>query len=79
MFICVGVHLGPDTLFAYQAEKRGSIDTVVKPLANYSNGGWTSFQTWKSRLPDNGHELNTKLIFADTPSRKEDYGTVELQ
>ena len=71
-------HIVDKDLFSYQAEKKGSIDTVVKPLANYSNGGWTSFQTWKSRLPDNGHELNTKLIFADTKSRKEDYGTARL-
>ena len=71
-------HIVDKDLFSYQAEKKGSIDTVVKPLANYSNGGWTSFQTWKSRLPDNGHELNTKLIFADTASRKEDYGTARL-
>ena len=71
-------HIVDKDLFSYQAEKKGSIDTVVKPLANYSNGGWTSFQTWKSRLPDNSHELNTKLIFADTASRKEDYGTARL-
>ena len=71
-------HIVDKDLFSYQAEKKGSIDTVVKPLANYSNGGWTNFQTWKSRLPDNGHELNTKLIFADTASRKEDYGTARL-
>lgn len=66
------------SLFEHQKKLNGQLETVVKPLSNYSNGLWTSFQTWKSRLPDNGQELNSKLIFADSKSRKEDYATARL-
>ena len=66
------------SLFEHQKKLNGQLETVVKPLSNYSNGLWTSFQTWKSRLPDNGQELNAKLIFADSKPRKEDYATARL-
>ena len=66
------------SLFEHQKKLNGQLETVVKPLSNYSNGLWTSFQTWKSRLPDNGQELNSKLIFADSTPRKEDYATARL-
>lgn len=66
------------SLFEHQKKLNGQLETVVKPLSNYSNGLWTSFQTWKSRLPDNGRELNSKLIFADSKPRKEDYATARL-
>nr|DAR71321.1 MAG TPA: DNA helicase [Caudoviricetes sp.] len=66
------------SLFEHQNKLNGQLETVVKPLSNYSNGLWTSFQTWKSRLPDNGQELNSKLIFADSTPRKEDYATARL-
>ena len=66
------------SLFEHQKKLNGQLETVVKPLSNYSNGLWTSFQTWKSRLPDNGQELNSKLIFADSKPRKEDYATTRL-
>ena len=65
-------------LFNYQKKHNGQLETVVKTLSNYSTGLWTTFQTWMSRLPDNGQELNSKLIFADTKSRKEDYATARL-
>ena len=66
------------SLFEHQKKLNGQLETVVKPLSNYSNGLWTSFQTWKSRLPDNGQELNSKLIFANSKPRKEDYATARL-
>nr|DAF12196.1 MAG TPA: DNA helicase [Caudoviricetes sp.] len=65
-------------LFNYQKKHNSQLETVVKTLSNYSTGLWTTFQTWMSRLPDNGQELNSKLIFADTKSRKEDYATARL-
>ena len=65
-------------LFEHQKNHKGQIETVVKTMSNYNTGLWTSFQTWKSRLPDNGQELNSKLIFADSAPRKEDYATARL-
>ena len=65
-------------LFEHQKNHKGQIETVVKTMSNYNTGLWTSFQTWKSRLPDNGQELNSKLIFADSKPRKEDYATARL-
>ena len=66
------------SLFEHQKNHKGQIETVVKTMSNYNTGLWTSFQTWKSRLPDNGQELNSKLIFADSTPRKEDYATARL-
>ena len=66
------------SLFEHQKNHKGQIETVVKTMSNYNTGLWTSFQTWKSRLPDNGQELNAKLIFADSTPRKEDYATARL-
>ena len=66
------------SLFEHQKNHKGQIETVVKTMSNYNTGLWTSFQTWKSRLPDNGQELNSKLIFADSNPRKEDYATARL-
>ena len=66
------------SLFEHQKKLNGQLDTVVKTMSNYNTGLWTSFQTWKSRLPDNGQELNSKLIFADSTPRKEDYATARL-
>ena len=65
-------------LFEHQKNHKGQIETVVKTMSNYNTGLWTSFQTWKSRLPNNGQELNSKLIFADSTPRKEDYATARL-
>ena len=66
------------SLFEHQKKLNGQLETVVKTMSNYNTGLWTSFQTWKSRLPDNGQELNSKLIFADSTPRKEDYATARL-
>ncbi len=51
------------SLFEHQKNHKGQIETVVKTI-NYN---WTMDQlpNLEVRLPDNGQELNAKLIFAD--------------
>ena len=67
------------SLVEYESKHKGQIPTVVDTLANFNSGHWIKFQSWKSKLPDNGKVLNSKLIFADDAPRKEDYATARLQ
>lgn len=61
-------HASPRTEGAVQA----------KFLANFSNGGWTKFQSYIKSLADNGAQLDQKVIFANTPTRKEDFASKRL-
>lgn len=52
----------------------GSIDPVV-PLymENFSSKMWTSFCNYIASSPDNYHQLDSKLTFANTEAKKTDY------
>lgn len=45
----------------------------LKLLSNFSSKKWTEFQTYCKSLPDNFHELDEKIIFANTKIKKSDY------
>ena len=54
-------------------------DTLdVSYLNKFSSKKWSEFLKYCSSLPDNYHELDTKLTFADTDVRKEDYVSKRL-
>ena len=42
-------------------------------LENFSSKMWTSFCNYISSLPDNYHQLDSKLTFANTEAKKTDY------
>jgi len=50
----------------------------VKSLRSFGSNTWTRFRQFLSNIGDNNHDLDTKLIFADTPTTKKDYATKRL-
>lgn len=59
----------------YSTESR----KVPKYLRNFSSKKWTEWQSYCKSLPDNYTELDTKIIFANTPVKKSDYVTRKLE
>lgn len=51
---------------------------VVKYLRDYSSNMWTEFRNYVSHISDNAHQLDDKLIFANTDVRKNDYASKRL-
>lgn len=49
------------------------VDVIPKYMANFSSGSWTQFQQYVSKVSDNYHELDEKLTFANTETKKKDY------
>lgn len=45
----------------------------VKFLSNFSSNKWTEWQKYIKSLPDNYHELDTRIAFANTEVKKTDY------
>ena len=50
----------------------------LKLMINFSSGVWEKWQKYCKTLPDNYHELDKKIIFANTDVKKEDYATKKL-
>ena len=50
----------------------------LKLMINFSSGVWEKWQKYCKTLPDNYHELDKKIIFANTVAKKEDYITKKL-
>lgn len=51
---------------------------VVKYLRDYSSNMWTEFRNYVSHISDNAHQLDDKLIFANTDVKKTDYASKKL-
>lgn len=50
----------------------------VASLEDDSSKQWMMFKNYVKRLPDNYHELDCNVIFADTPCNREDYASKRL-
>lgn len=62
-------------LEAYRKD-RGDIPgvtTVVKYLIDDSTGMWQRFQKYIANLPDNYHQLDNRIVFANTEVKQKDY------
>lgn len=63
-------------------EKRDEINienpVSIKTLGEFDSLKWTEFITYLNKMPDSTATLNQKIIFADTPSKKEDYSSTKL-
>lgn len=63
-------------------EKRDEIKVEnpvsIKTLGEFDSLKWTEFITYLNKMPDSTATLNQKIIFADTPSKKEDYSSTKL-
>lgn len=62
-------------------EKRGDIpgvNVVVKYMIDDSSSMWQRFQKYLSNLPDNFHQLDSKITFANTEVQQKDYISKKL-
>ena len=63
-------------------EKRDEIKVEnpvsIKTLGEFDSLKWTEFITYLNKMPDSTATLNQKIIFADMPSKKEDYSSTKL-
>ena len=50
----------------------------ILKLGNYSSGMWKEFKTYCKNISDNYHQLDSRLIFADTEVKKRDYASKRL-
>lgn len=54
--------------------EKSTSDTIrVNYLGNFSSGSWTSFKSYLSKCPDNYHQLDERVTFANTEIKKKDY------
>lgn len=65
-------------LISYKDRYPEDVNIVIQRLQNFGSRKWTEFMNYCMSLPDSYHELDTKLIFADTPVEKSDYATKRL-
>lgn len=45
----------------------------VKYMSNFSSKSWVDFKNYVSKVSDNYHEVDSKIVFDNTPVKKEDY------
>jgi len=59
---------------------RNEINKLVQVdlMTNFSSNVWNQWQKYCKALPDNYHELDTKIIFSNTDVKKEDYSSKRL-
>ena len=50
----------------------------VKTILEYSTGSWSKFRKFVKELPDNFHQLDEKLTFQDTVTKRSDYVSKRL-
>lgn len=46
---------------------------TVKWVSSYSSSSWQNFKKYITLLPDNSHQLDEKIVFANTEVKKKDY------
>lgn len=51
---------------------------IVKKMENFNNGVWSKFQNFVNNLPDNFHQLDSKITFKSQKIRKDDYVSKRL-
>lgn len=59
------------------AEEHGG-ETVVKDLRSFQTNSWATFRKFVQNVSDNSHQLDEKLIFANTEVKKTDYASKRL-
>lgn len=50
----------------------------VRSMSDFRSKSWRDFQSYVGNLPDNYHELDEKLTFKNTVTKKEDYASKSL-
>lgn len=67
-------------LLNYKEELSKTTDDgiMVKWLGSFSTGCWTNFKNYLNRLSDNSHQLDERIIFSNTETKKTDYVSKRL-
>lgn len=60
-------------VYDYADEHYPGIKVELKLLKNFSSNKWTEWQKYCKSLPDNFHELDENITFANTKIKKTDY------
>ena len=63
-------------LYAFAKEQPGEV--IVKDLRSFQTNSWATFRKFIQNVSDNSHELDSKLIFANTEVKKTDYASKRL-
>lgn len=58
---------------AKEYEEKYGTNVTVNYMRNFSSSSWTSYKKYVASLPDIGHQLDTKLTFLNSKTKKEDY------
>ena len=65
-------------IYRKRDELQTDVPVFVKTMGEFESLKWTEFNTYLSKMPDSEGTLNQKIVFADTPVKKEDYASVRL-
>ncbi len=53
-------------------------DVFVDYMSSYNSGSWRTYNQWVKSLSDNYHQLDSKLIFSNVETKREDYASKKL-
>ena len=72
-------------LYKYANEKQSKVDDIteikytVRSLSNYGNRSWKDFKNYVKDIDDSNHDLNSKIVFNNTATTREDYVSKKLK
>lgn len=61
-----------------QASKINSQSVYIKRLSSFSTNAWKDFKNYVTLAPERYHELDTKIIFSNTETKRSDYCSKKL-
>lgn len=68
-----------DMVYKYAEDFKDKFSHInLKLMLEFSSNMWTTWQNYCKRLPDHYHELDPKIIFANTEVKKTDYASKRL-
>lgn len=59
-------------------EIKNDVPVFVKTLGEFESLKWTEFTNYLMKMPDSEARLNQKIVFANTPVKKDDYASIRL-
>lgn len=66
-------------LYIYREQKLGDEEHVnIRTLGSYSSGSWNQWIKYIKSMPDNYHEINSRILFANDKITKTSYSTHNL-
>lgn len=65
-------------LFEKRDEFPDDVNIEIRTLKDFSTKKWTEFLAYCAAMPDNYHELDSRLVFSDEHTEKSDYSSRKL-